>query len=38
MTMRLMRIGPHPRFVKLDERCFVCLCGAKISDAVARAD
>jgi hypothetical protein len=37
-TMRLMRIGPHPRFINLDERSFACVCGAKINDAVARVD
>jgi hypothetical protein len=34
--MRLIRIGPHPRFGNLDERLFACSCGEQTSDVVAR--
>jgi hypothetical protein len=36
--LRLVRIGPHPSYVNLDERFFDCVCGEEISDVVARAE
>jgi hypothetical protein len=36
--MRLVRIGPHPSYVNLDERFFDCACGEQFSDVVARAE